>query len=45
MHPAVALWIIGLALIIVSWYIPNGLGYGVLGVIALIVGTIIGLKS
>ncbi len=45
MHPTVGLWVIGVALIIASWYIPNGFGYEMLGVLAIIAGTVMGLMS
>jgi membrane-bound ClpP family serine protease len=45
MHPTVALWIIGIALVVASWYIPSGTGFLVLGVLALIFGTVLGLRS
>lgn len=45
MHPALGLWIVGLGLIIASWYIPNSGGYLALGVVCCIVGTVFGLRS
>lgn len=45
MHPTVWLWLIGLILIIISWYIPNSGGYLIIGVITLAFGIIWGLRS
>jgi hypothetical protein len=42
-HPTVGLWIIGVVLIAIGWYTPNGFGWEFVGALALIVGTAIGL--
>ncbi|MCS4537281.1 MAG: hypothetical protein HYY67_00275 [Thaumarchaeota archaeon] len=45
MHPTIALWIIGIALIVASWYIPDGIGFLILGIVSLVVGAVLGLRS
>ena len=45
MHPTPALWIIGIVAIAIGWYVPGAWGFIVIGALALIVGTLIGLKG
>ena len=45
MHPAVALWIIGIVLVSASWYVPNSGGLFWLGALTLLIGAAIALKG
>ena len=44
-HPTVGLWLLGVVLIVIGWYVPNGSGFEFIGALALIAGTIIGLMG